>query len=481
MSEYQLFINGEYRPAESGKTADSLNPATGEVYATVHQAGISDANTALDAAEAGFKVWSQMPAAAREAVMMKAADVMAARQQEMMDVLVDEAGCTLLKAGFEASHTPDFVRAMAGEARRIIGETFESNLPGVFSYSIRQPLGIVLAISPFNFPLLLAMRKIGWALAAGNAVILKPSEVTPVVGLKIAEIFAEAGLPPGVLNVIPATGGDLGDTLIADKRVKLVTFTGSTRVGAAIGAQAATHLTRFALELGGKNPLIILNDADLDYAVDTAAFSNYFHQGQICMTGSRVIVEQGIYDEFCEKFAAKVATLKVGNPREPDVVIGPLIRPTQPGFIKDQLDQAVAEGARLLTGGTFVDSFFHPTVVADVTPQMSIFRTECFGPVASVIKATDYQDALAIANDCEYGLSSAVVTNDLQKAIAISKGIEAGMCHINGPTVRDEAVVPFGGVKNSGMGGREGGRYAIEEVTEVKWVTIQQGQQQYPF
>lgn len=480
MSEYQLFVSGEYRAAESGKKAESLNPATGEVFAVVHQAGVVDALKALDAAEAGFKVWSATPAAAREAVLMKAADVMASKQQELMDLLIDEAGSTMLKAGYEASHTPDFIRAMAGEARRIIGETFESNLPGVFSYSVRQPLGVVLAISPFNFPLLLAMRKIGWALAAGNSVILKPSEVTPVVGLKLAEIFHEAGLPPGVLNVIPSTGGDLGNTLIADKRVKLVTFTGSSKVGAIIAAEAARHYTRCGLELGGKNPLIVLDDADIDYAVNTAVFSNFFHQGQVCMTGSRVIVERGIYNQFCDKFAEKVSRLKVGDPRDPEVHIGPLIRPTQPPFVKEQLDQAVFEGARVLTGGSFVDSFFHPTVVVDVTAQMSIFRTECFAPVASVIRAADHEDALAIANDSDYGLSSAVITNDLQKAMAISQGIESGMCHINGPTIRDEAVVPFGGVKRSGLG-REGGRYAIEEVTEVKWVTVQQGQQQYPF
>jgi len=480
MSEYQLFINGEYTPAVSGNTADSLNPATGEVFAVVHQAGVVDAQKALDAAQAGFEVWSQTSAAAREAVLMKAADVMASRQQELMDLLIDEAGSTLLKAGYEASHTPDFIRAMAGEARRVTGETFESNLPGVFSYSIRQPLGVVVAISPFNFPLLLAVRKIGWALAAGNSVILKPSEVTPVVGLKLAEIFHEAGLPPGVLNVIPSTGGDLGDTLIADKRVKLVTFTGSSKVGALIAVEAAKNYTKCVLELGGKNPLIVLDDADLDYAVNTATFSNFFHQGQVCMTASRVIAEQGIYDRFCEKFAAKVSTLKVGNPRDPEVLVGPLIRPTQAQFVKEQLDQAVVEGARLLTGGSFVDSFFQPTVVADVTQQMSIFRTECFAPVASVTRATDHENALAIANDSDYGLSSAVITNDLQKAMFISRGIEAGMCHINGPTIRDEAVVPFGGIKNSGLG-REGGRYAMEEVTEVKWVTIQQGQQQYPF
>ncbi len=480
MSEYQLFINGEYTPAVSGKTADSLNPATGEIFAVVHQAGVVDAQKALEAAQAAFMVWSQESAAAREAVLMKAADVMASRQQELMDLLIDEAGSTMLKAGYEASHTPDFVRAMAGEARRVTGETFESNLPGVFSYSIRQPLGVVVAISPFNFPLLLAMRKIGWALAAGNSVILKPSEVTPVVGLKLAEIFHEAGLPPGVLNVIPSTGGDLGNTLIADKRVKLVTFTGSSKVGALIAVEAAKNYTKCVLELGGKNPLIVLDDADLDYAVNTATFSNFFHQGQVCMTASRVIAEQGIYDRFCEKFAAKVSTLKVGNPRDPGVLVGPLIRPAQPEFVKEQLDRAVGEGARVLTGGSFVDSFFQPTVLADVTQQMSIFRTECFAPVASVIKATDHENALAIANDSDYGLSSAVVTNDLQKAMFISRGIESGMCHINGPTIRDEAVVPFGGVKNSGLG-REGGRYAMQEVTEVKWVTIQQGQQQYPF
>jgi acyl-CoA reductase-like NAD-dependent aldehyde dehydrogenase len=480
MSEYQLFINGEYTPALSGKTADSLNPATGEIFAVVHQAGVADAQQALDAAQTSFKVWSQTSAAAREAVMMKAADVMASRQQELMDVLIDEAGSTMLKAGYEASHTPDFIRAMAGEARRVTGETYESNLPGVFSYSIRQPLGVVVAISPFNFPLLLAVRKIGWALAAGNSVILKPSEVTPVVGLKLAEIFHEAGLPAGVLNVIPSTGGDLGDTLIADKRVKLVTFTGSTKVGTLIAVEAAKNHTKCVLEMGGKNPLILLDDADLDYAVNTATFSNFFHQGQVCMTASRVIAEQGIYDQFCEKFAAKVATLKVGNPRDPEVLVGPLIRPAQPQFVKEQLDRAVGEGARVLTGGSFVNSFFEPTVLADVTQQMSIFRTECFAPVASVIKATDHEDALAIANDSDYGLSSAVITNDLQKAMLISRGIESGMCHINGPTIRDEAVVPFGGIKNSGLG-REGGRYAMEEVTEVKWVTVQQGQQQYPF
>jgi len=480
MDEYKLFINGHYCDATTGKTEQSLNPATGEVYAVVQQASAEDAKKALDAAEKAFESWKDVPPSQREAIFLKAAEIMEAREDELRDVLIDEAGSTLLKAGYEVHHSPAFIRGMAGECRRVTGDTYNSDYPGVKSYSIRRPLGIVLAISPFNFPLLLGLRKIGWAMAAGNCVVLKPSEVTPVIGLKIAEIFKEAGLPDGVLNVIPADAADLGDTLIADPRVKKVTFTGSTKVGKLIAAKAASHLKKFTLELGGKNPIIVLNDADIDYAVDAAAFSNFMHQGQVCMTGSRVIVEAGIYDQFCEKLAEKVKGLKWGNPREPGVVVGPLIRSTQPAFIQQQVEGAVEQGARLLTGGSYENNYYQPTVLANVTPDMSIFRTECFGPVASVIKADDHLHAMALANDSDYGLSSAVITNDLQKAMLLSEGIESGMVHINGPTIRDEAVVPFGGVKNSGFG-REGGEFAMDEFTELKWVTIQTGQQKFPF
>lgn len=480
MNEYQLFINGEYRPASSGKTEDSLNPATGEVFATVHQANTEDAQLAIGAAEKAFENWKDVLPSQREAIFLKAADIFDARADELRDILIDESGSTLMKAGYETHHAPAMLRGIAGECRRVTGDTYNSDYPGVKSYSIRRPLGIVLAIAPFNFPLLLGLRKIGWAMAAGNTVVLKPSEVTPVVGLKIAEVFKEAGLPAGVLNVIPADAADLGDSLIADPRVKKVTFTGSTKVGKIIASKAASYLKKFTLELGGKNPMIILNDADVDYAVNAAAFSNFMHQGQVCMTGSRVIVEAGVYEIFCQKFAEKVRDLKTGNPREPGVVIGPLIRPTQPDFIQQQVDNAVEQGAHLLTGGSYEGSYYQPTVLSDITPEMSIFKTECFGPVASVIKAEDHLHAMALANDSDYGLSSAVITNDLQKAMLLSEGIESGMVHINGPTIRDEAVVPFGGVKNSGFG-REGGRFAMEEFTELKWVTIQTGQQTFPF
>ena len=481
MPDYQLFIDNAYTPSASGHYTDDMNPATNAVYARVQNAGKADLERVLASSAKAFQTWKDVAPSAREKLLLKVADLMEARGKELAEVLIDEAGSTLLKAGYETHHTPTFVRSMAGECRRVKGETYLSDYPGVKSYSIRRPLGVVLAIAPFNFPLLLGIRKIGFALAAGNTVILKPSEMTPVIGLKIGELFRDAGFPPGVVNVIPALGAEIGDGLITDSRVKFVTFTGSTKVGRQVGATAATHGKRFALEMGGKNPIIVLNDADIDYAVNTAAFSNFMHQGQICMTGSRVIVEAGIYDEFCKRFAAKVATLKYGsNPREPGLIVGPLIRTTQGPFIKEQVDKAVAQGARVLTGGNYEGNVFQPTVIADITQQMTIFKTECFGPVASVIKASDHLHALALANDADYGLSSAVITNDLQKAIAISEGIEAGMVHINGPSVRDEPVIPFGGVKGSGSG-REGGHYSIDELTELKWVTIQTGQNKYPF
>lgn len=480
MSEYQLYIGGAYRPAKSGKIIDSINPSTGEVYARVHQADAKDAADVLDVAWEAFRSWKDVGPSAREAIFLKAAQIMEARASELRDILIDEAGSTMLKAGYETTHVAAHTRSIAGECRRVMGETYLSDYPGVQSYCIRQPLGLILAISPFNFPLLLSNRKIGWAIAAGNCVILKPSEVTPVIGLKLGEIYSEAGLPDGVLNVLPGQGADLGDSLIADPRVKKVTFTGSSKVGKSIAITCAQHNTRCTLEMGGKNPLIVLNDADVDYAVNTAAFSNFMHQGQVCMTGSRVIVEAGIYDDFVTRFADKVKGLKCGDPREPGVVVGPLIRGTQTEYIQSQVDAAVADGARLLTGGSYLDNYYQPTVVADVTQDMSIFSNECFGPVASVIRANDHVHALEIANNSVYGLSSAVITNDLQKSMFMIEGLEAGMVHINGPTIRDEPVVPFGGVKDSGSG-REGGQFSMHEFTELKWVTIQTGQNKYPF
>lgn len=480
MKEYRLFINGEWVPSSTGTVADDMNPATGAVYARVHQASKDDVEAAIAAAYRAKDAWGNTVPAQREGILIKAAAILDERIAEFADVLIDEGGATFGKAMFEAGFVANLLRSAAGECRRIFGETMPSDVPGLFSMSVRRPLGVIAGIAPFNFPFLLAMKKVCLALAAGNTFVLKPASPTPVIGLKIAELFEAAGLPKGVLNVIPVKGSTLGDTLVEDPRIRMVTFTGSTEVGKDLAAVAGRHQKKITLEMGGKSPLIVLKDADLDYAVDAAAFGIFLHQGQVCMANSRLIVEADIYDRFCEKLTAKVKGLKMGDPHQPDTVIGPLVDAKQCLFIDSQIKDAVANGGRVLCGGRFEGGFFQPTIVADVTKTMRIFDEESFGPVVCVIKAADSEEALALANDSSFGLSAGLITNDLQKAFDLSLRIESGMVHINDCSILDEPHVPFGGVKDSGVG-REGGHYSMEEMTEVKWITVQMGKRQFPF
>lgn len=340
-------------------------------------------------------------------------------------------------------------------------------------------MGVVVGVAPFNVPFVLSSNKIDKAIAAGNTFILKPSEETPISGLLLAEIYEEAGLPPGVLSVLPGDGS-VGAKLVEHPDVDMILFTGSSATGKAIAQAASKSLKKVHLEMGGKSPLIVLKDAELDYAVNTAAFGVFNHQGQVCMASSRVIVEDPLYDDFCSGLAEKAESLKVGDPAEADTVIGPLIRPRQCEFIDEQIEDAVQKGAKVVTGGKHDGSYFQPTVLADVSPDMKIFHEESFGPVVCCIKAKDSDEAMEIANDSSYGLSSAVITNDLEKAMQFADGLDVGMVHINATTIQCEPNVPFGGVKNSGFG-REGGQYSIEDMTQPKWITIMQGQMQYPF
>jgi len=474
------YIGGKNIEVQSAALSDVVNPANQKPFARIFMAQEEHMRAAIDAADAAKKSWSATVPAQREAILMRAADELEKASDEMIELLIDEAGSTFGKAHFEIPFAANLVRSIAGEARRIYGDVFPSDVPGMISLAIRRPLGVVAGISPFNFPVVLSLKKVAFALACGNTMVLKPSEETSLVGLKLAEIFARAGVPAGVFNVVPGDGATLAKVLFDDPRVKLVSFTGSSAVGRIIATECAKRGKRFVLEMGGKSPLIILKDADLDYAVNTACFGIFIHQGQICMAGSRIIVEAPIYEEFLKRFVAKAQTMKVGNPRDPHTVIGPLIRSSQCPMIDRKIKDAVAAGAHLLTGGKYEGNFFHPTVIADVTPEMGAFRDELFGPVAAVTKANSAEHALALANSSNYGLSSAVLTNDLQLAMRFAFELEAGMVHLNGPTIHDEATVPFGGVKDSGMG-REGGRWSTDEMTEVKWVTIQIGQRQYPF
>ena len=472
------YISGKTLDIPASLLTDVVNPANQRPFAKVFMAQEQHMRAAIDAAHSAKAAWADTLAAERE--RLRAADELEAARGEMVDLLIDEAGSTFGKAQFEVSFAGNLVRSIAGEARRIHGDVFPSDVPGLISMAIRRPLGVVAGISPFNFPVVLSLKKVAFALACGNTFILKPSEETSLVGLKLAEIFERAGFPAGVLNVVPGDGRTMAQVLYDDPRVKLISFTGSTAVGRTIATECAKRGKRVVLEMGGKSPLIVLQDADLDYAVDTACFGIFIHQGQICMAGSRIIVEAPIYEEFLKRFAAKAATMKVGDPRDPHTVIGPLIRSSQCPMIDKKIKDAVAAGARLLTGGQYEGNFYHPTVVADVTPEMAAFRDELFGPVAAVTKANDADHALALANNSAYGLSSAVLTNNLQLAMRFALELEAGMVHLNGPTIHDEGTVPFGGVKDSGSG-REGGRWSTDEMTEVKWVTIQMGKRPYPF
>jgi len=480
MKEYKLFINGQWQESADGIIADDVNPATGETFAKVHQATEKNIESALTAATEAGKDWRNTGPTTRERLLLKAAEIMDKRREEITNLLIEESGCVFGLGWHQVEFSIDFLRSAAGECRRINGDTIPSDVPGLMSITTRQPLGVIVGIAPFNAPFLLSSNKIDKALAAGNTFILKPSSETPISGLLLAEIYEEAGLPAGVLNVLPGSGSTVGPLLIKDPRTRMILFTGSTSTGKKIAVQAAEGLKKFHLEMGGKSPLIVLQDADLDYAVNTASFGIFSHQGQVCMASSRVIVEKPIYEEFCTKLAEKAASLKVGSPKDSDTIIGPLIRPEQCEFIDQQIKEATDKGARVLTGGSHDGPFYQPTVLVDVTPAMQIYDEESFGPVVCVICSEDSEQAMELANNSSFGLSAGVITNDLNKAMKLAHGIEAGMVHINATTMQCETNAPFGGVKDSGFG-REGGRYSIDEMTELKWITIQEGQRQYPF
>lgn len=480
MQEYKLFINGSWVDSSEGGYITINSAETGSAYAKVQQASKADAIRAIEAAQNSTRAWRKTPPSQREAILNQAANIVEQRKNELMKILRHEAGSTILKSMMEIHGFADSLRNAAGESRRIFGQTYTPSMPGMFSYSIRRPLGVVAAISPFNFPLILSVNKVAMALAAGNTCVLKPSEATPIAGLKIAEYLTEAGVPAGVVNVIPGQATDLGDILISHPAVRMIAFTGSSQTGKAIAVKAAEHMKRVSLELGGKNALIVLADADIDYAVNTAAYGSFMHQGQVCMSTSRIIVHADVYDEFCDKFATKSEAVKSGSLENKETIVGPLIRTSQCEFIDELIKEAQANGAKVLVGGSYEGAHFAPTVVANVTPEMRLFHEECFGPVTAVVLASDDAHALKLANDSSYGLSAAVHTRNINKAMQFSEDVEAGMVHINGPTANVDAQAPFGGVKDSGLG-KEGGHFSIEEMTELKWITIQSEPRKYPF
>jgi len=482
--DYKMYINGEWVGALDGEVYNDLNPYTGGVFARVPSGKRADARRAIDAAVEAFPGWSHTLPAERQALFLKAADILEKKQNEIVAILAEETGCTFGFAMFQAGFTPGLLREAAAQAHQANGEIIPADLPGAFYMAIRQPVGVIAGIAPWNAPLILSLRSICLPIAYGNTSVLKPSTESAVAGgTVIAEVFHEAGFPKGVFNLVtngPGRSNEIGDEFIENPKVRRISLTGSSAVGRQLAEKAGRYLKRIALELGGQNPLIILGDADVDNAVNAAAFGGFLHQGQICMSTRRIIVEKPIAKEFTEKFVKKVSTYKVGNPKEPATIIGPLINQHQFNEVKKSVDVAVSDGAKILCGGKSEGLCYYPTVLTNVKPGTPFSCDETFGPVVSIIEVKDEVEAVAVANDTMYGLSAAVFTRDFAKGLAIAERIESGIVHINDQTVGDEPQVPFGGVKDSGWG-RFGGHAALEEFTELRWISMQRTRRQYPF
>ena len=478
----QVFSGGSWHEVSGGRSFDVFNPATGEVFAQAADASREEVKEAINAAAAAKDTWAAMTSSKRASYLLKAADVMEKRQQDFVDALVGEGGSWIGKAMFETGYSIEALRAAAAMVFHMNGEVLPSE-HGKVSMAVRQPLGVVSVISPWNFPLLLSVRGFAVAMAIGNTIVLKPSEETPLAGgLLLAEVFEAVGLPAGVFNVVTcARGGvqEVGDELLRNPAVRGVSFTGSTAVGKHIAGLAGSLLKKACVELGGKDALIVLADADMQRAVNAATFGAFMHQGQICMSVERIIVLQAVADEFIRRLVANVKKLGTGDPSAMGAVIGPLINEKQLRHVHEQVTDAVARGAQLLTGGHFQGLFYEPTVLAGVRPDMKIFREETFGPVAPVVIVADIEEAIAMANDSEYGLSAGIITGNEDVGMNIARRLETGMVHINDSSVNDEPNVPFGGVKSSGMG-RQNGKFSVEAFSELRWVTIERGGRQYP-
>ncbi len=464
-------------------TFEDLDPFTGEVVAEVPAGGKDEARQAIDAAAEAFPTWSKTPPAERHAVFLKAADALERRRDEVVSLLARETGCTFGFGMFQIGFVPNLLRQAAALAYAPLGEVLPSD-HGSFAMALRRPAGVVGAIAPWNAALILSARSIAAPLALGNAVVLKPSELSPIVGGTIwGEIFSEAGLPHGALGIVthaPGEAAAIGDELVSDPRVRRLNFTGSTATGRKLAEAAGRNLKRIVLELGGYNPLLVLADADLEYAVNASAFGAYLHQGQICMSARRIIVERAIADEFAGQLAEKTAGLKTGDPKEPDTIIGPLITAHALETVKRRVDEAVGGGAKLLAGGAPEGPCFQATLIADVPQDSELAREETFGPVASLEVVDSADEAVERANATSYGLSSGLITQDVDRGLALAQRIEAGIVHVNDQPVDDEPQMPFGGVKDSGFG-RFGGTAAIHEFTELRWVTVQSEPHPFPF
>lgn len=477
------FIGGLWRDGNSPTVLNVSNPFNGDDLVAIRQANAADLDAAYTAAQSAQLDWAATSPAARQQVMLRAAQILEERREEIVSWLVAESGSTVLKANIELGAAIGITIESASFPHRVQGRILESNTTGKENRVYRRPLGVVGVISPWNFPLHLTQRSIAPALALGNAVVIKPASDTPVTGgLILAKVFEEAGLPAGVLNVVIGAGSEIGDAFVEHPVPSFISFTGSTPVGQNVARLAASneHLKHVALELGGNSPFIVLADADVDQAVRAAAMGKFLHQGQICMAINRIIVEEAIHDEFVQKFTEHVRSLPTGNPADPATIIGPVINGKQLKGLREKIRVAQEQGAKTVLDGQIDGNVLPPHIFTDVTADMEIAREEIFGPVVGILRAENEQHALQLANDSNFGLSSAVFTGNTERGLRFARGIRAGMTHINDIPVNDEPHVAFGGEKSSGLG-RFNGEWAIEEFTTDQWVSVQSSPRQYPF
>ncbi|MGX1505146.1 UNVERIFIED_CONTAM: aldehyde dehydrogenase (NAD+) [Streptomyces graminofaciens] len=477
----QQYIDGEWRPGTGSWDIIDFNPYDDEKLASIPVATADEVDQAYRAAERAQREWADTNPYARRTVFERALRIIEDREQEITEAIVAELGGTRLKAAFELHLAKEFMREAVHLALRPEGRILPSPVDGKENRVYRVPVGVVGVISPFNFPFLLSVKSVAPALALGNAVVLKPHQNTPICGgTLVAKVFEEAGLPAGLLNVVITDIAEIGDALIAHPVPKVISFTGSDKVGRHVATVCAANFKHAILELGGNSALIVLGDADIDYAVDAAVFSRYVHQGQVCMAANRILVDRSVEKEFTEKFVAKVRTLKVGDPADPATHIGPLINSSQADAVTALVEQTVEAGATALLHGGTEGNLVSPSVLTGIPADSPVLTQEIFGPVALIVPFDGEDEAVRIANDTPYGLSGAVHTGDVERGVRLAKRVDTGMIHINDGTVHDEPIVPFGGEKHSGLG-RLNGDSMLDAFTTQKWISVQHGRSRFPF
>jgi vanillin dehydrogenase len=477
----QQYIGGVWRDGNSQKMLTDRNPFNGKPIADFKLANRSDLDEAYRSAEAAQKIWAEVNPFEKRTILEKAITWIERNEADIADLIIEELGGTQLKAMIEIYLVKNFIKEASTYPLRMTGEILPSTVDGKENRLYRVPAGVVGVISPFNFPFNLSIRSVAPALGAGNGVVLKPHDDTPITGgTLVAKIFEEAGIPKGLLNVIVADIADLGDSFVEHPIPRIISFTGSEAVGRHIGGVAGRCLKKAILELGGNSAMIVLDDADLNTAVNAAVFSRFAHQGQVCMCSNRILVQRGVYSKFLDRFVERVSQLKAGDPRNPETDLGPLMNQRQAETFMKQVQRGIDEGAKVALRGKLEGNVATPTVFADVKSNMWVAQNEMFGPAVCVMPFDTADEAVKIANDSPYGLSGAVHTQDAERGAELAKQVNSGMVHVNDSTINDDPLIAFGGEKASGVG-RLNGKCALEEFTTLKWISVQHKPRHYPF